>query len=95
MLLLFGDMNNLYCMGDGDRIMCNVFFEWIFVLGFGYIKYKIWFFRMVFYVSGFFFKKQVYEYKWNVIVNFVGGIGYNILNDNCVEIQVYNIKSQF
>lgn len=57
MLLLFGDMNNLYCMGDGDIIMCNVFFEWIFVLVFGYIKYKIWFLRMIFYVSGFFFKK--------------------------------------
>lgn len=57
MLLLFWDMNNLYCMGDGDRIMYNVFFEWIFVLVFGYVKYKIWFFRMIFYVSGFFFKK--------------------------------------
>lgn len=38
--------------------------------------------------------KESFEYKWNMIVNLKGGIKNNILNDNCVEIQVYNIKFQ-
>lgn len=38
--------------------------------------------------------RSMYEYKWNMTVNLVGGTGHNIPNDNCVEIQVHNIKSQ-
>lgn len=94
MSLLLRDMNNSYCMGDGDRIMRNAFFEWLFASALGHTKYKIWLFRMISYVSGLLSKKQAYEYKWNMTANLVGGTGHNIPNDNCVEIQVHNIKSQ-
>lgn len=71
-----------------------IFFEWLFASALGHTKYKIWLFRIISYVGGLLSKKQAYEYKWNMTVNLVGGTGHNIPNNNCVEIQVHNIKSQ-
>lgn len=35
-----------------------------------------------------------FEYLWNMTVNLKGGIYNNIPNDNCVELQVNNIKRE-
>lgn len=94
MSLLLRDTHDSYRMGDGDRIIRNSYFEWLYASALGHTKYKIWLFRMISYVSGLLTRKQAYEYKWNMTVNLEGGTGHNIPNDNCVEIQVHKLKSQ-
>lgn len=93
MSLLHRDTCDSYRMGDGDRILRNVYFEWLYAAGLKHFKYKIWLFRMIcnIYLLN---PEQSFEYKWNMTVNLKGGIGQCIPNDNCVEIQVHNIKSQ-
>lgn len=49
---------------------------------------------MITYIIAILDTKESFEYKWNMTVNLKGGIKNNIPNDNCVEIQVHNIKSQ-
>lgn len=73
-------------MGDGERIVCNVYMEWLYVFVVKYLKYKIWFWWMIIYIIVILDIKESFEYKWNMIVNLKGGIKNNILNDNCVEI---------
>lgn len=93
MSLLYRDTCNSYRMGDGDRIVRNAYLEWIFAAGLKHTKYKLWLFRLlcnIFILN----PKQSFEYKWNMTVNLQGGIGQNIPNDNLVEMQVQNIKSQ-
>lgn len=74
MLLFFRDIIDFYKMGDGDRIVRNVYFEWLYVLFFYYIKYIVWLWRMIVYVDDFLFLVESMEYKWNMIMNLKGGI---------------------
>lgn len=74
MLLFFRDIIDFYKMGDGDRIVRNVYFEWLYVLFFYYIKYIVWLWRMIVYVDVVLFLVESVEYKWNMIVNLKGGI---------------------
>lgn len=50
--------------------------------------------RMIAYVDDFLSPAESTEYKWNMTMNLKGGIQNNIPNDNCVELQVGNIKQQ-
>ncbi|XP_062622142.1 uncharacterized protein LOC134283658 [Saccostrea cucullata] len=93
MSLLYRDTYDSYRMGDGDRIIRNVYFEWLYAAGIRHSKYKIWLFRILCNMC-LLSPEQSFEYKWNMTVNLQGGIGQSIPNDNCVEIQVHNIKSQ-
>lgn len=95
MSLVFRDLCDSYRLGDGDRILRNAYFEWLFDSALKHSKYKIWLWRMITYctTSVIGYKKSL-EYKWNMCVNLKGGINNNIPNDNCVELQVKNIKSQ-
>ena len=93
MSLLYRDTYDSYRMGDGDRIIRNVYFEWLYAAGLKHTKYKIWLFRVICYMY-LLNPEQSFEYKWNMTVNLKGGIGQRFPNDNCVEIQVHNIKSQ-
>lgn len=94
MSLLYRDTCDSYHMGDGDRIVRNAHLEWIYASALKHTKYKIWLFRMLTYIISILNPQQRFEYIWNMTVNLKGGIGKNIPNDNCVEIQVHNIKSQ-
>ena len=93
MSLLHRDTCDSYRMGDGDRIVRNVYFEWIFAAGLKHSKYKIWLFRTLCYIY-LLSPEQSFEYQWNMTVNLKGGLGQCIPNDNCVELQVHNIKKQ-
>ncbi|XP_048780367.2 uncharacterized protein LOC125683347 [Ostrea edulis] len=93
MSLLHRDTCDSYRMGDGDRIVRNVYFEWLFASGLKHSKYKIWLFRTLCYIY-LLSPELSFEYKWNMTVNLKGGTGQCIPNDNCVELQVGNIKSQ-
>lgn len=94
MSLLYRDTCDSYRMGDGERIVRNAYFEWIYASALKHTKYRIWLFRMITYVISILSPEKSFEYKWNMTVNLKGGTGKNIPNDNCVEIQVHNIKSQ-
>ena len=94
MSLLYRDTCDSYHMGDGDRIVRNAHLEWIYASALKHTKYKIWLFRMLTYIISILNPQQRFEYIWNMTANLKGGIGKNIPNDNCVEIQVHNIKSQ-
>lgn len=94
MSLLFRDLCDSYRLGDGDRILRNAYFEWLFDSALKHSKYKIWLWRMITYCTSILGVKKSFEYKWNMCVNLKGGINSNIPNDNCVELQVKNIKSQ-
>lgn len=52
MSLLIRDTYDSYRMGDGNRIVRNAHFEWLFSSATGHSKYKIWLFRMMAYVKG-------------------------------------------
>lgn len=67
MLLFFRDIIDFYKMGDGDRIVRNVYFEWLYVLFFYYIKYIVWLWRMIVYVDVVLFLVESVEYKWNMM----------------------------
>lgn len=94
MSLLLRDTCNAYQMGDGERIVHNAYMEWLYASAVKHSKYKIWLWRMITYIIAILDTKESFEYKWNMTVNLKGGIKNNIPNDNCVEIQVHNIKSQ-
>lgn len=94
MSLLYRDTCDAYKMGDGDRIMRNAKFEWVYDSALSHSKYKIWLWRMITYVNSILPPDQAFEYKWNMTVNLKGGIYNNIPNDNCVELQVRNIKKE-
>lgn len=74
--------------------MLNAYMEWLYASAVKHSKYKIWLWRMITYIIAILDTKESFEYKWNMTVNLKGGIKNNIPNDNCVEIQVHNIKSQ-
>lgn len=93
MSLLHRDTCDSYRMGDGERIIRNVYFEWLFAAGLKHSKYKIWLFRTLCYIY-LLSPEQSFEYKWNTTINLKGGTGQCIPNDNCVELQVHTIKSQ-
>lgn len=46
MSLLYRDTCDAYKMGDGDRIMRNAKFEWVYDSALSHSKYKIWLWRM-------------------------------------------------
>ncbi|XP_053388276.1 uncharacterized protein LOC128551443, partial [Mercenaria mercenaria] len=94
MALLFRDTCDSYKMGDGERIVRNAHFEWLYDSAVKHSKYKIWLWRMISYVISILGIKESFEYKWNMTVNLKGGICNNIPNDNCVELQVGNIKRE-
>lgn len=94
MSLLLRDTCNAYKMGDGDRIVRNAYMEWLYASAVRHSKYKLWLWRMISYIIAILDTKDSFEYQWNMTVNLKGGIQNNIPNDNCVEIQVHNIKSQ-
>ena len=94
MSLLLRDTCNAYQMGDGNRIVRNAYMEWLYASAVKHYKYKLWLWRMISYIIAILDTQDSFEYKWNMTVNLKGGIQNNIPNDNCVEIQVHNIKSQ-
>lgn len=94
MYLLHRDMCDTYRMGDGERIIQNVYFEWLFAAGLKHSKYKLWLFRTLCYIY-LLSPEQSFKYKWNTTINLKGGTGQCIPNDDCVELQVHTIKSQF
>lgn len=94
MSLLLRDTIDSYKMGDGDRIVRNAYFEWLYASSLHHTKYTVWLWRMIAYVDAVLSPAESAEYKWNMTVNLKGGIQNNIPNDNCVELQVGNIKRQ-
>ena len=69
--------------------------EWIYASALKHTKYTTWLFRILTYIISILNPQHRFEYIWNMIANLKGRRGKNIPNDNCVEIQVHNIKSQF
>lgn len=49
--LLFRDTLESYKMGDGDRIVKNAYFEWLYALSLHHTKYAIWLWKMIAYVD--------------------------------------------
>ena len=94
MALILRDTVDSYKMGDGDRIVRNAYFEWLFASSLHHTKYAIWLWRMMAYIDAVLTPTESIEYKWNMTVNLKGGPQNNIPNDNCVELQVGNIKRQ-
>ena len=94
MSLILRDTIDSYKMGDGDRIVRNAYFEWLYASSLRHTKYAIWLWRMISYVDAVLTPAESAEYKWNMTVNLKGGAQNNIPNDNCVELQVGNIKRQ-
>ena len=94
MALLFRDTVDSYRLGDGDRIITNAYFEWLYDASLKHTHYKLCLWRMISYVISLLGFKESFEYKWNMTVNLKGGIRNNIPNDNCVELQVNNIKKE-
>lgn len=93
MSLLHRDTCDSYRMGDGERIILNVYFEWLFAAGRKHSKYKLWLFSTLCYIY-LLSPEQCFEYKWNTTINLKGGTGQCFPNDNCVELQVHTFKSQ-
>ncbi|XP_021346896.1 uncharacterized protein LOC110446192 [Mizuhopecten yessoensis] len=91
---LLRDSCDAFKMGDGDRIVRNAYLEWLYASAVRHIKYRLWLWRMISYAIAILDTKDSFEYKWNMTVNLPGEIQNNIPNDNCVEIQVHNIKRQ-
>ena len=79
MSLILRDTCNAYRMGDGDRIIRNAYFEWLYAGGMNHTKYKLWLWRMIAYVIAILNEEQSFEYKWNMTVNLKGGIQNNII----------------
>ena len=79
-----------YC--DGNRVFLNAKLEFLIAAGCHHTKYRLWLWRMLAFEMAILSPKEAFEYKWNIAVNLQGGVGNNIPNDNCVEIQVHNIK---
>jgi hypothetical protein len=50
MSMLHRDTYDSYRMDDGDGIVRNVYFEWIFTAGLKHSKYEIWLFRTLCYI---------------------------------------------
>ncbi|XP_062599501.1 uncharacterized protein LOC134261026 [Saccostrea cucullata] len=94
MSLILRDTIDSYKMGDGDRIARNAYFEWLFASSLHHTKYAIWLWRMIAYIDAVLTPAESVEYKWNMTVNLKGGPQNNIPNDNCVELQIGNIKRQ-
>ena len=94
MSLILRDTIDSYKMGDGDRIVRNAYFEWLYASSLRHTKYANWLWRMISYVDAVLTPAESAEYKWNMTVNLKGGAQNNIPNDNCVELQVGNIKRQ-
>ena len=94
MSLLLRDTSDSYRMGDGERIVRNAYFEWLYASSLHHTKYALWLWRMISYVDAVLSPQESVEYKWNMTVNMKGGIQNNIANDCCVELQVQNIKKQ-
>jgi hypothetical protein len=94
MALLFRDTVDSYRLGDGDRIVTNAYFEWLYDASLKHTHYKQWLWRMISYVISLLGFQESFEYKWNMTVNLKGGVHNNIPNDNCVELQVNNIKKE-
>ncbi|KAK3086004.1 hypothetical protein FSP39_012026 [Pinctada imbricata] len=94
MALIYRDTCDAYSMGDGGRIVRNAKFEWVYAGALHHTKYKIWLWRMITYINAVLPPDQAFEYMWNMTVNLKGGIKSNIPNDNCVELQVFNIKRE-
>ncbi|KAK3097047.1 hypothetical protein FSP39_005855 [Pinctada imbricata] len=94
MALIYRDTCDAYSMGDGGRIVRNAKFEWVYAGALHHTKYKIWLWRMITYINAILPPDQAFEYMWNMTVNLKGGIKSNIPNDNCVELQVFNIKRE-
>ena len=92
MALLYRDTYTSYQTGDGDRIVRNSYFEWLYAAALKHYKYKLWLWRFITYIVNLLGPEESFEYKWNLTVNLQGGKTSNIPNDNCVEIQVNNIK---
>ena len=74
--------------------MRNAKMEWIYASALHHSKYKLWLWRLITYVIAILPPDQAFEYMWNMTVNLKGGICNNIPNDNCVELQVGNIKKE-
>lgn len=81
-------------MGDGEKIVRNAYMEWLYASAVKHSKYKLWLWRIITYIIAILDTKESFEYKWNMTVNLKGGIKNNTPNDNCVDIQVHNIKFQ-
>jgi hypothetical protein len=94
MAFIARDTYNAYRMCDGDRVFRNAKFEFLYADSLGHTKYRLWLWRMVAYEAALLSARESHEYKWNVSVNLQGGVGKNIPNDNCVELQVRKIKAQ-
>lgn len=94
MALLFRDLCDAYKMGDGERIVRNAYFEWLYDAAQKHTKYKLWLWRMISYTFSIIGYNKSFEYKWNMSVNLKGGIANSIPNDNGVELQINNIKRQ-
>lgn len=92
MAFLYRDTCHAFQTSDGERLVRNAYFEWLYAASIKHTKYKIWLWRLITYVKNLLSPAQSFEYKWNMTVNLQGGIKGNIPNDNCVEIQVNNIK---
>ncbi|KAK3082514.1 hypothetical protein FSP39_014368 [Pinctada imbricata] len=94
MSLLLRDTCDSYRMGDGERIVRNAYFEWLYARSLNHTKYSLWLWRLIAYVDAVLSPSESAEYKWNMTVNLKGGVQNNIPNDCCVELQVKNIKRQ-
>lgn len=90
--LLYRDTCDVYEMVDGDRIIRNAKFEWVYESALSHSK--IWLWRMITYINSILSPYQTIDYKWNMTVNMKGGVYNNIPNDNCGELQVRNIKRE-
>jgi hypothetical protein len=55
-------------------------------------KYRLWLWRMLANYHVTLSSRKAFEYKWNVSVNILGGVGNNIPDDNLVELHVRWLK---
>lgn len=51
MSLLYRDTCDAYKMGDGDCIIHNAKFEWVYDSALSHSKFKIWLWRMINYIN--------------------------------------------
>ena len=92
LLFLQHDTHHAYAYGDGDRLMRNAKFEFLYQFPSSHIKYRLWMWRLLAYDMAILPQRAAMEYRWNQVVNTHGGSGKCIPNDNFVEMQVKNIK---
>ncbi|VDI74704.1 Hypothetical predicted protein [Mytilus galloprovincialis] len=92
--LLLRDTNDVYKMGDGDRILLNAKFQMLLSRIGNHTKYQLWLFRFMAYCYSSLTPRMAYEYIWNGTANMHGNIGHNLPNDNLVEMLVQAVKKK-